>query len=322
MRRAILVLVLFLSLFIATPSYADPYVRVNGRLLKTDAPPVLQEGRVFVPIRPVLEALGFSVQWQESPPAISVFDDHSSYKLDLENNTVITGINYIPINPAPIIHNGRVLVPLRMVSETLGAIVDWLDETRTAYVMLKRELPSKQIIDNNLKNIVTIYTDKAQGSGFYFNKSGGIITNKHVVENPKQITVKDYFNIERPYHIFHLSPDFDIAIILPDKTFSSTKIPVSFLPASVNETVIAIGSPLNIRNTYTTGKVTGFLPQGKINLVLSTAKTAPGSSGGALFDSSGNVVGITSAILSNNKDISASIPIHCLGEVLEKLLNN
>jgi S1-C subfamily serine protease len=76
----------------------------------------------------------------------------------------------------------------------------------------------------------------------------------------------------------------------------------------VGESVYAIGNPRGLQRTFTDGLVSGVRAVGELRLIQMTAAISPGSSGGGLFDSSGNLLGITSSSLRGAQSVNFAIP--------------
>lgn len=76
----------------------------------------------------------------------------------------------------------------------------------------------------------------------------------------------------------------------------------------VSEHITAIGVPLGISKTVSDGMISGFYEDNGVNLIQFTAPISPGSSGGALFNDSGEVVGITSASFSSGQNFNLTVP--------------
>ncbi|BAL80387.1 stalk domain-containing protein [Caldisericum exile] len=114
------------------------YMEVNGLRQPIDAQgttPVIVESRTFVPIRAIIEALGGSVQWDASTRKVSISLNDKTLELWINNpiaslNGISTAID--PNNPkvAPLIINGRTMLPLRFVAESLGITVSYDNASR------------------------------------------------------------------------------------------------------------------------------------------------------------------------------------------------
>lgn len=135
------------------------------------------------------------------------------------------------------------------------------------------------------------------GSGVVINPSGYILTNFHVVCGSAYVGVC-FENDENEYlsqGIFKYHEDFDLALIKVER--NAIPVGISTKPLVRGQKIIAIGSPLGLMNTISEGIVSGFREFKNTNtkMVQITAPISPGSSGGALIDLYGNLVGITTA---------------------------
>ncbi len=118
-------------------------VLIGGVPVSFDQPPEMMQDRVMVPIRAVSEALGCNVHWYENTQTIGIGRDNSSFDdflLKVGYNRVLemTFSNRVEkvteIDQPPVVKNDRTLVPIRALSEALGAQVDWDAETQTVTV--------------------------------------------------------------------------------------------------------------------------------------------------------------------------------------------
>lgn len=118
----------------------DPYViggiavLCNGSFVQFDQPPVLENDRVLVPMRAIFEALGAEVSWDESTQTVAAVKDGTTITLQIGSCTMTKNGEAIELDVAPKLVGGRTLVPVRAVSEGLGANVEWNEETRTVTV--------------------------------------------------------------------------------------------------------------------------------------------------------------------------------------------
>ena len=107
---------------------------LDGKSLNFDQPPIMDNNRVMVPIRTIFEALGYTVNWQNSTQtAIANKADHSI--IVQVNNPKITyngGSYYCDVSPKNL--SGRILVPVRAVSESAGCEVIWQSSTQTVMI--------------------------------------------------------------------------------------------------------------------------------------------------------------------------------------------
>lgn len=146
-KKILLAVVSCLFIFGAEAMADDVKIRVNGKYIETDTPPVIENGRTLVPVRAISEALSCDVSWDGEKRAVSVFDGEELAVMWIGRDTVfrtdgmeITG--HYTMDVSPKIINDRTMVPIRAISELLGAEVDWINEERTvtiAYVSLGYE---------------------------------------------------------------------------------------------------------------------------------------------------------------------------------------
>ncbi|MGI6180365.1 stalk domain-containing protein [Butyricicoccus intestinisimiae] len=111
-------------------------IELNEKELKTDTVPVEVSGRVLVPVRVIAENLGATVAWDANTNTAMITKGEKVIKLQLDNQTAtLNGESILLDVPATLINN-RTMVPIRFVSESLGAIVDWEEATETVKIKL------------------------------------------------------------------------------------------------------------------------------------------------------------------------------------------
>ena len=120
----------------AVPARGQGAVRVyvDGDPVAFDQPPIIQGSRVLVPLRGIFEKMGATVEWR--PAARMVVAARANTLVELTIGSRIAKVNDRPLTldvPAMIVL-GRTLVPLRFISESLGAQVDWNPSTRTVLI--------------------------------------------------------------------------------------------------------------------------------------------------------------------------------------------
>ena len=103
---------------------------VNGKLVILDSVPIVRNDRTLLPIRFVAEALGAQVGWDEAQQKVTIQDSKTKIEMWINKPTAIVNSKTVYIDPAnykvvPILVNGRTMLPVRFVSESLGAQVEW-----------------------------------------------------------------------------------------------------------------------------------------------------------------------------------------------------
>ena len=191
------------------------------------------------------------------------------------------------------------------------------------------EFPPGSPFEDMFKEFGTPQERKASalGSGFIIDEKGIVITNNHVIKGAEDILVR--FNDDKEYSakIIGSDPLSDIAVLQIDSEDSFT--PVKFGDsdkARIGDWVIAIGNPFGLGGTVTSGIISAR--NRSIGLsryedyIQTDASINSGNSGGPLFDMSGNVIGINTAILgrSGNVGIGFSIPSNSAKIVIDQLI--
>jgi serine protease Do len=166
----------------------------------------------------------------------------------------------------------------------------------------------------------------SMGSGFIVSSDGYILTNAHVVDNSKEVTVKLSDRRELAAKVIGVDERTDVALLKVDAhNLPTVKIGDSD-NLKVGEWVLAIGAPFGFDNTATQGIVSALarsLPNGTyVPFIQTDVAVNPGNSGGPLFDSEGNVVGVNSQIYSRSggyMGLSFAIPINTAMAVVDQL---
>nr|WP_154892945.1 trypsin-like peptidase domain-containing protein [Paenibacillus xylanexedens] len=174
----------------------------------------------------------------------------------------------------------------------------------------------KQIIEDSQKKVVTIESGIGLGSGFLYNDKGDVITNAHVVEGSKEVTVRTLNHEEYQGTVIGIGEETDVAVVRVPGLQKLTPLTIAKSKAETGDEVLALGSPLGLENTVTTGIISGvgrsfeLPPYIYSNLYQISAPITHGNSGGPLIHAeTGEVLGINSAVVEQEGGIGFSIPI-------------
>ncbi len=169
----------------------------------------------------------------------------------------------------------------------------------------------------------------ALGSGFIISPDGIILTNAHVVDGASEVSVRLTDKREYRAKVIGVDKPSDVAVLKIDARDLPT---VKLDPADdvkVGEWVVAIGSPYGFNNSVTAGIVSGkarTLPDSNyVPFIQTDVAVNPGNSGGPLFNTKGEVVGINSQIYSSSggyQGLSFAIPIDVVLHVKDQLLQH
>jgi len=116
-------------------------VIVDGAPVPFDQPPTSIGGRLLVPLRGIFERLGAAVQWNPATSTITATRGATRVQLTVGARQAFIDGRGTTLDVPPLIIGGRTLVPLRFVSEAMGARVDWDDRTRTVYITSAQAQP-------------------------------------------------------------------------------------------------------------------------------------------------------------------------------------
>jgi hypothetical protein len=109
---------------------------VNGKAVQIDAPAEIKNGRTFLPLRAISEALGATVDWIAETQGITVTLGENSIGLQVGNTSAVVNGTVMTLDAAPYIKNNRTMVPFRVIAEGLGATVEWDPALRIVTVTL------------------------------------------------------------------------------------------------------------------------------------------------------------------------------------------
>ena len=113
-------------------------VTVDGKPVAfPDQQPVIRDSRTLVPVRFIAEALGYDVDW--NPTDNTAVIDGGRVILYIDTDQAILNGNRVRLDTKSLLIGDRTMIPIRIVAETLGCTVDWIEETRT--VQINSRLP-------------------------------------------------------------------------------------------------------------------------------------------------------------------------------------
>jgi len=332
----ILALFLIMNTFTVVSANADDIkVIVDGQQIVFDVQPQIIDGRTMVPMRKIFEALGAVVSWDEMSKTASGKMGDIVVNVTIDSNVLFK--NGVPktLDVAPALIDGRTLVPARAIAESFDCTVDWLAETRTVkitknegYTQIKTSLTASEISEKVAPAVFLMVvsdegaTEVASASGFFISSDGVAVTNYHVIKDTAIGLIKtidgDIFNVT---NIIAYDSELDVAIIKVDKTSIEGKTVDGFPCVTMadsdiikaGQTVYALGSPVGLQNTISNGIISNVNQTvGEESFIQITAAISHGSSGGALVNEYGDVLGITSAGIDEAQNIGFAIPINII----------
>lgn len=280
--------------------YQNPIiVQYQNEILPLSESIFTQDNITYLPLRCILEPLGYTVIWEAETQSILIENESSSSNIRIGQKLALKNNQNIVLDTAPISKNGVTMVSIRFFMNYTD--FDFLFSASDNQLSITPANPSAYRI---LNSVVYIQTNLMQGSGVILSEDGIIATNFHVIRDASsaQIIFEDGSMYTGDIMVVGLDPDLDIAILkIEQDNLVSAKIDesISYKPA---DSVMSIGSPNGVRNVVSTGIILEFNEQ----TINTNATISHGSSGGGLFDSNGILLGINYAYALNQ---NLTIPI-------------
>ncbi|MEA5502945.1 HhoA/HhoB/HtrA family serine endopeptidase [Halotia wernerae UHCC 0503] len=235
------------------------------------------------------------------------------------------------IAPPPIISSsGDPNFVVRVVQKIGGAVVR-IDSARTITSRVPEEFNDpffRRFFGNAVPSEPRQRVERGSGSGFIIDSSGRILTNSHVVDGADAVTVtlKDGRTFDGK--VLGEDPVTDVAAIKID----ANNLPILALGNSdvlqPGEAVIAIGNPLGLNNTVTSGIISATGRSGndigasdkRVDYLQTDAAINPGNSGGPLLNARGQVIGMNTAIIRGAQGLGFAIPINTVQRIAQELI--
>ena len=194
-----------------------------------------------------------------------------------------------------------------------------------------------EIYDRASKSVVEISaggsTQRAQGSGFVYDRDGHIVTNQHVVAGATSVSVSFWNGVERDAEVVGTDPSTDLAVLRVDAP-GGLLSPLTLADSSavdVGDPVLALGSPFGLEGTITSGIVSALHREMTapnnftiIDTIQTDAAINHGNSGGPLIDGRGRVIGVNAQIESESggsDGVGFAIPSDTVRSIVRQLIS-
>lgn len=188
-----------------------------------------------------------------------------------------------------------------------------------------------RVIPSTVAVEVSSFLAEGSGSGVVYGSDGYIITNHHVVDGTTSVSVVFADGARFPAEVVGSDPVTDIAVLLVERSDLSPLAIGSYDSLAIGQPAVAVGNPLGLEGgpTVTSGIISALdrklgTPNDELyGLVQTDAPIAPGSSGGALVDAAGRLIGITTAIAVSDvgpEGLGFAVPIDIVVGVANDLI--
>jgi S1-C subfamily serine protease len=208
------------------------------------------------------------------------------------------------------------------------AVVAPLYDENTVASLYERNIPAVVQIETVIHNSTSSFSpfnfnvpdQGGQGSGFFIDGNGYILTNNHVVENATKVSVILHDGTNLDAKVVGTDQQNDLALLSVD---SARVDKTAYLTLGDSDTIrpgqmaIAMGSPFGLEGSITVGIISGVdrsltseSNRAIVDVIQTDAAINPGNSGGPLLDSNGKVIGINTAMEASSTGIGFAIPVN------------
>jgi serine protease Do len=260
-----------------------------------------------------------------------------SRSLEVESNAAQSQVRSENTNDQSTLPTNRVLTATsgenpNFVVAVVQQVGDGVVRIDSSRVVQSRQVPNDPFLRRYFGNSDVLppreRVEQGSGSGFIISSGGEILTNAHVVDGAESVTVtlKDGRTFDGK--VLGEDPFTDVAIVKID----ANNLPALSLGDSDSlqpgEAVIAIGNPLGLNNTVTSGILSATGRSGsdigasdkRVDYLQTDAAINPGNSGGPLLNYRGEVIGMNTAIIRNAQGLGFAIPINTVQRIAQELI--
>lgn len=178
--KASLILVALTTNLVSTVAYGDSvsnevsfkvgeatYV-VNGEEKTMDSAAIVHDSRTMVPMKYAAEAFGAEVQWDKDTRTAVITHGEKVIKLPIDANIIYVGEEKIEMDTKAVVVEGRTMLPLAYIAQSLGLVTSWDGATKTVKITESMEVIKQKEMDKKLENIT--YTENSVSRVFDINE--------------------------------------------------------------------------------------------------------------------------------------------------------
>ena len=174
--------------------------------------------------------------------------------------------------------------------------------------------------------MIAVHDDKgepvATGSGIMIGRKGFILTNCHVVRGGCffSVRIEDDEQVYSTNEVIKYNSNLDLAVIRIQRELSALPLYNGRKPLVRGQKVVAIGSPLGLFNSVSDGIISGFRDMEKVSMIQFTAPVSHGSSGGALLDMYGDLIGLITAGYDDGQNLNLAVDCQTIARFVRGLV--
>lgn len=175
-------------------------INIGNRSISIDTAPVIINGRTLIPVRGVTEAMGGNVNWNNETKTVTITLGSNKVEMTIDSTTAYFNNKAQTLDVAPVVLNGRTMLPARFIAESFGFDVNWDNDTKTISITPRQEISTETTTVEESTETTTIENTESNGKSLivYFSKTG---TTERIANEIKNITNSDIVKIEtvNPY---------------------------------------------------------------------------------------------------------------------------
>lgn len=175
-------------------------INIGNRSISIDTAPVIMNGRTLIPVRGVSEAMGGNVNWNNDTKTVTITLGSNKVEMTIDSTTAYFNDKAQTLDVAPVVLNGRTMLPARFIAESFGFDVNWDNDTKTISITPRQEISTETTTVEESTETTTIENTESNGKSLivYFSKTG---TTERIANEIKDITGSDIVKIEtvNPY---------------------------------------------------------------------------------------------------------------------------
>ena len=139
MKKYLSIILIFLITLTSVVFAKSPLIEIDGKIIKTDVSPFIDQNRTYVPIRFIGESLNYKVDWDANKKLVTINNETNDIKMTIGDININVNGNIVKNDVAPLIRNNRTFVPLRFVAETMNLNVNWEEQPVLYFQSNKKE---------------------------------------------------------------------------------------------------------------------------------------------------------------------------------------
>lgn len=208
MKKYLSIILIFLITLTSVVFAKSPLIEIDGKIIKTDVSPFIDQNRTYVPIRFIGESLNYKVDWDANKKLVTINNETNDIKMTIGDTNINVNGKIVKNDVAPLIRNNRTFVPLRFVAETMNLNVKWDNEA------------GKVIIKSNKNDLLTNQYNLTDEEKEFINNFN---SKQKIIENSMNSLKKSFFDKASTLSKEDLEKEYNSAKEIITKTIDEIK---------------------------------------------------------------------------------------------------